>query len=273
MFEKITNYKTDYQNKLSHLSLNDREDLMWFYYGCVEEEILIKDYAVDIDNPLLLYRTFPLQKDHQNRSCPHCEIPLVAFSESRRSYQQEVFCKQCFQLLDELYCCQCNICFDKREGIIETIQTAFSGVVLGSGVGLYEGQGLDDYASEAECREIRKKDELLDWQNIPTQNLAECYSSLSFFDATGMRFHLPAFIVSEINHPGMSNANVVFYLVSPVDDKAPHLQQYLKEKYLLLNQKQRQAIRLFLQYCLGVLDYECDVPLIKKALDEYWLEY
>ncbi len=271
MSEKITNYKMDYQNRLSHLSLKDREDLMWFYYGGVEEDILIKDYAIDIDNPLLLYRTFPLQKDYQNRDCPHCKIPLLAFSEDRKSYQQEVFCEQCCHLLDELYCCQCDICSAKRNAIIESIQIAFSGVVLGSGVGLFEGQALDDYASETECREMRKKDELFDWQNIPAQKLDECYSSLSFFDAEGMRFHLPAFIISEINNPGESNANVIFHLLAPVYNKELRLQKHSKEQFSLFNQKQRQAVRLFLQYCLDVLDYEYDVPLIKKALDEYWL--
>jgi len=43
-------------------------------------------------------------------------------------------------------------------------------------------------------------DEKMNWENIPSSELERCNSSLSFFDAKGMRFHLPAFMIVAINN-------------------------------------------------------------------------
>ena len=53
------------------------------------------------------------------------------------------------------------------------------------------GQGLDDdYEDAATCEALRLTDEKDDWSKIAVADLNQCYSSLSFFDAEGMRFHL-----------------------------------------------------------------------------------
>ena len=87
--------------------------------------------------------------------------------------------------------------------IIDQITVAFTGVELGDGVGLFEAHGIDDYASIDERRELRSKDETKDWRRISPEDLAHCYSSPSFFDPTGFVFHLPAFLIAELNdqHP------------------------------------------------------------------------
>ncbi len=95
--------------------------------------------------------------------------------------------------------------------VIAEIEAAFSGVVLGDGVGLHEGQGLDDYRPREELVSIRDKDEHLDWRRIPPTELRRCESSLSFFDAEGMRFHLPAFMVSDLR--GQSSLGPLHSLV------------------------------------------------------------
>ena len=43
--------RRDYQNKLAHLTAEDIEDLVWCYYGGVENEILIADYNIDLNDP------------------------------------------------------------------------------------------------------------------------------------------------------------------------------------------------------------------------------
>lgn len=82
---------------------------------------------------------------------------------------------------------------------IEQIRSAFSGVQLGEGTGLYEARGIDDYASEAEMKLLKERDERSDWQTLTPEQLAECHSSPSFFDARGFLFHLPAFLIAELN--------------------------------------------------------------------------
>jgi hypothetical protein len=55
-----------------------------------------------------------------------------------------------------------------------------------------QAQAIDDYEDEATCGRHLQDDEKEDWSRIPIEGLNRCNSSLSFFDAEGMRFHLPA---------------------------------------------------------------------------------
>ncbi|PHQ31431.1 DUF6714 family protein [Rhodopirellula bahusiensis] len=87
--------------------------------------------------------------------------------------------------------------------VVMQIEEAFANTTLGNGIGLFEAKGLDDYASHEERKQIRETDEKIDWRRIPSDHLARCHSSPSFFDAEGFVFHLPAFLIAELNdkHP------------------------------------------------------------------------
>jgi hypothetical protein len=267
---KRLNMKRDYMKKLSHLAQNDKEELIWFYYGGMEEKLIVVDYNVDLQDPLLLYRTFPFVKDELNRICPHCKVALLAFQESRTRYGQEVFCEQCDCVLDELYDCKCEKCMQEADEVTQAIKQAFHGVELGTGIGLYEAHGLDGYADDEECRILRKKDELFNWEDIPIARLSECYSSLSFFDPAGMRFHLPAYMIAEIRSPYGSNAHTTFSLTNPVERGAESQRNHSIQYFSLLNEKQRAAVVLFLKLCISRLQYEDEVPLMVKAINEFW---
>jgi hypothetical protein len=141
------------------------------------------------------------------------------------------------------------------------IVAAFDGVKLGGGVGLQEAQGLDDYADAATRAAYRLSDEKDDWSRIPVEALGRCNSSLSFFDAEGMRFHLPAFLLADLRgefHFGMA------FCLTQIGDY---------ERYFsLLSVAQRMAVRAFLLHILDESDYRFDRPHILRALDEYWLD-
>jgi hypothetical protein len=79
------------------------------------------------------------------------------------------------------------------------VRRAFAGVELENGIGLRESNGIDDYAGPEELKRLRATDEKHDWQRIPADLLNGCYAAPSFLDAKGMRFHTPAFLVSELN--------------------------------------------------------------------------
>ena len=142
--------------------------------------------------------------------------------------------------------------------IIDGIRAAFAGVTLGNGVGLYQAQGLDDYAGDNELERLRSTDEKQDWSRISAAALNECHSSLSFFDPEGMRFHLPAFLIAEIS--GDFHHGVDYHLCYP------------RDRYSLLTPQQRAAVRQFMIYIAEEDDYEFSRPNILRALDEYWLE-
>ncbi|GDY22579.1 hypothetical protein LBMAG56_39260 [Verrucomicrobiota bacterium] len=145
--------------------------------------------------------------------------------------------------------------------VCRVIEAAFSGVTLGGGVGLQEAQGLDDFADAETCAAYRASDEKNDWHRISAEALRRCNSSLSFFDAEGMRFHLPAYLVADLR--GDYGFGMAFCLTQTSD-----YDRYFR----LLSDAQRRAVRAFLLHILDDRDYEFDSPQIFHALDEYWTE-
>lgn len=142
--------------------------------------------------------------------------------------------------------------------VLALVRSAFRGVTLGNGVGLRQGQGLDDYADDRTLASYRAQDEKNDWSAIPVANLDRCYSSLSFFDAEGMRFHLPAYLVADLED-SLQRASVLFHLV--------HTDQ---ERFNTLSTSQREAVRQFLLLRLSDNYCEFDHPTIEAALANYW---
>jgi hypothetical protein len=137
-----------------------------------------------------------------------------------------------------------------KEELITEIRAAFKNVSLEDGVGLWEGQGIDDYADIETKLELRKKDERNNWDNIPYEDLVVCRSSLSFFDAKGMRFCLPKFLIFDIlteeifKEKGLISPDVLFTLSYELNE------EYQKNRFSLLNSKQVEVIIQFLEYNL-----------------------
>lgn len=138
---------------------------------------------------------------------------------------------------------------NKRDLVCE-IQQAFRDVRLGEGIGLWQAQGIDDYASETEILELRKKDEKNNWDNIKYEDLSICESSLSFFDAKGMRFHLPKFLIFDILEEEISKENdiqapeVLFTISNDLDS------EYQQARFSLFNPAQLKSVIAFLKYKL-----------------------
>ena len=143
----------------------------------------------------------------------------------------------------------------------QKIESAFAGVTLQEGIGLYEAQGIDDYASQAECLAYRAKDEKLDWHNISINDLNRCNSSPTFFDAQGMLFHLPAFLLASLN--GDYLHDLTFTLIHLGDDR--------ERKFCLFNAEQRAVVADYLQFLLEEPDYIYHHQEIMGALvTGYW---
>ncbi len=146
------------------------------------------------------------------------------------------------------------------EYIKEEIILAFQDVELGDGVGLWEAQAIDDYESKSEQSRARKKDEKTNWRKISGNDLFRCDSSLSFMDAEGMRFHVPAFIVGEIE--GLTNTAPIYHLSQCVINSP--------ELFKAFNALQREAVAKYLEWCVWQEDFRYDSHHIKRALNEFW---
>ncbi|MBE0534863.1 MAG: hypothetical protein IH624_04275 [Phycisphaerae bacterium] len=148
------------------------------------------------------------------------------------------------------------------EGTARLIREAFAGVTLGGGIGLWQGQALDDYADDATIALHRSRDEKNDWSRLTVDNLNHCYSSLFFFDADGMRFHLPAFLLAELE--GTLRNGILFTLTD--------LNSYGRSQFTTLNRCQRAAVRQFLLLFKDDPDFSLERRQIVRALNEYWTE-
>ncbi len=126
----------------------------------------------------------------------------------------------------------------RKEKVIAQIREAFRGVTLGNGVGLFEGDASDTGASRSMLKPIREKDEKDNWERISVEDLNNCRDSLYFMDAEGMRFHLPACMIAELE--GTYHHDIAFHLTD-LDDHA-------KSKLAALSKEQREAVHEFLSY-------------------------
>ena len=144
----------------------------------------------------------------------------------------------------------------------KSIESAFNGVKLEEGIGLWQAQAIDDYEEEKEQLRARSQDEKSDWTKFDGNELIRCHSSLSFFDPDGMRFHLPAFMLNDEFRDGMDS---LLYLLTDLDD-------YVLNMFSSLTAAQRAAVRDYLLWCKDQEDYEFEKEDIDKSLREYWLE-
>jgi hypothetical protein len=149
---------------------------------------------------------------------------------------------------------------DEERILVELIRNAFRGVTLGKGVGLLQGQGLDDYADAKTLADYRAQDEQEDWSRLPVEKLNSCSSSLSFFDAEGMRFHLPAYLVADLE--GTLTQDVIFHLTYTDHDAM--------SRFEMLSADQREAVRRFILLRFDVAGNSFTAPLLEAALDGYW---
>ncbi len=146
--------------------------------------------------------------------------------------------------------------------VCQAIEDAFAGVTLGAGVSLHEAQGLDNYADATTCAAYRANDEKNDWHHISAHALNRCNSSLSFFNAEGMRFHLPAYLIADLH--GDYGFGLAFCLTHHSDHRI--------SQFVLLSPAQRAAVRLFLLHILEEPDEEFHRADIIRSLAEFWTD-
>ena len=147
-----------------------------------------------------------------------------------------------------------------KQTLISQITTAFNNVKLEGGIGLSEANAIDDYKDQQFRAACKKNDEKENWKLIPSSQLNEYYSSLSFFDDKGMRFHLPAFMIADLK--GEYHFGMVFVLA--------HLSDYRKSQFRLLDKKQREVVKFFLEFLAEQPENEFDKPNIESAIENYW---
>lgn len=147
-----------------------------------------------------------------------------------------------------------------KDNLISLITEAFKGVKLEDGIGLSEAEAMDNYANDKERSKCRENDEKNYWSAISSEELNRNNCSLSYFDAKGMRFHLPAFMLAEINREYRFNLLFTF----------TNRSEHTRKQFSLLNVQQRETVKLFLEYISELPDYKFDKEEICEAINNYW---
>lgn len=159
---------------------------------------------------------------------------------------------------------------DAKNKVRALIESAFDGVRLGRGVSLHETIVIDDYGSTAQREQARKNDEKDDWKKLlldPRFKQVHGIGGLSFYDAEGLRFHLPAYLCLMLDSPDEEVSDSLLFTLTSYDD-------YNKGRFAILNEAQRGAVRAFLLYLqqLNAIEFNFYNTKIAKALEEYWTE-
>ena len=146
---------------------------------------------------------------------------------------------------------------DELDSLIRKIEDAFAGLTLGDGIGLLEANGFDDYAGKDELAELRSRDEHTDWRRIDVETLNRCYAAPTFMNARGFIFHLPAFLVAELND------NFGYGFIDRLYDPHPHPSGWIE----LLNAAQRAALAAVLALVVEHPDYREHTDEITIAIE------
>jgi hypothetical protein len=157
---------------------------------------------------------------------------------------------------------------ERRHRLLSIIEEAFSGIELGDGVSLHETVVIDNYGSLKERQAARQPDEKHDWKQLvgdPELVQISGVGGLSFYDAAGLRFHLPAYLslaVMDFDREDAGNVleDFMFHLT--------HVCEYNVGRFSVLNHAQRQCVRDVLIFLRG--EYELESVELDQAIEGYW---
>lgn len=157
--------------------------------------------------------------------------------------------------------------------VIKLIEETFKDVRRDGGVTLHQMDVLDAYGSELEFKEAGLKDTETTWQEIPSGKLSTFQLSITFLDAKGFRFYLPAFMRHALltfgSDHGIEGDGVINSLYrGPEDD-------FRKENFRLLATEERECIAAFL-HILAIADPDGSSEArrgLKKGWDRWLPEF
>ncbi len=159
--------------------------------------------------------------------------------------------------------------------LIQQITTAFSEVTREDGTSLHEARAIDDYEGEEGRATARLKDTDTRWQDV-SDKLIEYFSDvLSFFDAKGFRYYIPAYMIWSLKNYQTSQSwsvdSTIYAFLIYKYDKFPDYDPY--HRFRLLNEEQSKAIANFLKFMANYCDDWVDASSANKALSEYWHQF
>ena len=153
---------------------------------------------------------------------------------------------------------------ERRQQLLRAIEHAFHGIELGDGVSLHETVIIDNYGGQQAQQAARAPDEKHDWRKLigdPDLARIRGVGGLSFYDAAGLRFHLPAYLSLAVADPERADA------IGLLSDLLFHLTHFL-ERFAILETPQRLCVRDVLVFLRSL--YEAEHAELDQAIQGYW---
>ena len=164
-----------------------------------------------------------------------------------------------------------------RRPLEDEIRAAFRGVKLGKGISLSQAEVIDRYGKDREGRQVSDRqfddlkfaDERNDWTKLELSDLER--DNIAHMDGEGLRFYLPALMLSVISNYVPSSMRVIGTL-SALDPRP--MSSYHLDRYSFLDDDQKHVIARYIQILpdLVSLDYE-DAVILEHAMAAYWHEF
>jgi len=173
---------------------------------------------------------------------------------------------------------------ERQRLLLKEIERAFEGVELGEGIGLRETVVIDNYGSEEERLAAQALDERRDWRKLvvdPAIRELSGVGGIHFFDAPGLRFHLPAYLwlaVTDYPAKNWNSCESFLFCLTRLEGwnrdrslgywTANSSIDHRLRKLEIFDEAQRRIVRHVLMFIRDV--HEPDDEVLESAIDGYW---
>lgn len=126
-----------------------------------------------------------------------------------------------------------------KEELVQSIYDVFKDVKLEDGIGVLEADKIDQHykRDSPECMKAYHEDEREDW----TKLLSTFFQDWAFMDDKGIRFHLPCFLLQDIDKKAPGDNPLISILTNSTSD-------FIVDKLSILNITQKAIVLNFLNY-------------------------
>jgi hypothetical protein len=150
-----------------------------------------------------------------------------------------------------------------REEVIADIRNAFKGVHRNTGHTIEEAELMDGGKETAgQLAEARARAKDREWSEVPPHVIETHFTGLSFLDADGLRYYLPAFMIWSLQNLLSDSPTVDFTIYKLLYDYRE-----------VFTQEQCRAICRFLRFMADHSDGQADETAATDALAAFWGEF
>ena len=166
---------------------------------------------------------------------------------------------------------------DKQKALLKETRVAFGSVQRGNGITLHQAQAIDDYAGPEQELAARRLDTDRKWEDVPEQDIVRHYTALTFLDADGFRYYIPAYMSFAVKHYKCGSFDFlildhILYALNPGD--GPELPEWKIEQFEILDEGQKEVVCRFLHFMKDEAeDYLIGHSDAEQALEKYWGQF